>query len=82
MTIPALLEPDGSLTHDPKEKATLFADVFDRKQSNDKLIMPQTCFLETKLTSLAFRSLEIRNMLNGLDGNEGAGPDGIFEEGC
>ena len=60
MTIPALLKPDGSLTHDPKEKATLFADVFDRKQSNDKLTMPQTSFPEAKLTSLAFRSCEIK----------------------
>ena len=42
MTIPALLKPDGFLTHDPKEKVTLFADVFDRKQSNVELTMPQT----------------------------------------
>ena len=35
MTIPALLKPDGSLTHDPKEKATLFKNVIDRKQSKD-----------------------------------------------
>ena len=67
MTIPALLKPDGSLTHDPKEKATLFADVFDRKQINDKLTMPQTCFPEAKMTSLAFRPHEIRNLLNDLD---------------
>ena len=78
MTIPALLKPDGSLTHDPKEKATLFADVFDRKQSDDRLTMPQTCFPEAKLTSLAFRSREIKNLLNDLDAYGGAGPDGIF----
>ena len=29
-----LLEPDGSLTHCPKEKATLLANVFDGKQSD------------------------------------------------
>ena len=40
--------------------------------------MPQTCFPEAKLTSLAFRSHEIKNLLNDLDANGGAGPDGIF----
>ena len=69
MTIPALLKPDGYLTQDPKEKATLFADVLDRKRSNDKLTMPQTCFSEAKLTSLAFRSREIKNLLIDLDAN-------------
>ena len=37
--------------------------LFDRKQSNDKLTMPQTYFPEAKLTSLAFRSREIKNLL-------------------
>ena len=67
MPIPALLKPDGSLTHDLKEKASLFTDVFDRKQSSDKTTMPQTCFLEAKLTSLAFYSNEIKNLLNNFD---------------
>ena len=40
MTVPALLKPDESLTHDPVEKATLFTDMFARKQSNEKLTMP------------------------------------------
>ena len=31
LTVPPLLEPDGSLTHDPKVKASLLADVFDQK---------------------------------------------------
>ena len=60
-TVPALLKPDGSLTHDPKEKATLFADVFDGKQSNEKLTIPQTCFPESILTDLAFWSRAIKN---------------------
>ena len=77
-TVPALLKPDGSLTHDPVEKATLFADVFDRKQSNEKLTLPQTCFPESKLTGMAFRSREIKDLLLDLDAYGGAGPDGIF----
>ena len=40
--------------------------------------MPQTCFPEAKLTSLAFCSHEMKNLLNDLDGNGDAGPDGIF----
>ena len=78
VTLPPLIKPDGSLTHDPKEKATLFADVFDMKQSDDKLTIPQTCFPEAKLTALAFRSHEIKNLLLDLDAHGGAGPDGIF----
>ena len=78
MTVPPLLEPDGSLTHDPKVKASLLADVFDQKQSNDKLRMPQSCFPDAKLTTLAFRSREIEKLLLDLDAYGGAGPDGIF----
>ena len=36
VAVPLLLIPDGSLAHCPKEKAFLFADVFDSKQSNDR----------------------------------------------
>ena len=43
VAVPPLLRPDGSLTHCPKEKTDLFADVFDSKQSNDSLTMPQSC---------------------------------------
>ena len=46
VTVPPLLRPDGSLTHCPKEKAALFADVFDSKQNNDSLTMPRSCFPE------------------------------------
>ena len=33
--MPPLLKPDGFLTHCPKEKATLFANLFDGKQSDE-----------------------------------------------
>ena len=54
VAVPHLLRPDGSLTHYPKEKAALFTDVFDSKQSNDSLTMPQSCFPEAELTTFAF----------------------------
>ena len=78
VAVPPLLRPDGSLTHCPKEKAALFADVFDSKQSNDSLTMPQSCFPEAELTTFAFRSGEVKKLLLELDPYGGAGPDGIF----
>ena len=56
----------------------LFADVFDSKQSNDSLAMPQSCFPEAELTTFAFRSGEVKKLLLELDRYGGAGPDGIF----
>ena len=76
--MPPLLKPDGSLTHCPMDNSTLFGNVFDSKQSNAKLTMPPSCFPEPKLTTLAFRSREIRSLLLDLDAYGGAGPDGIF----
>ena len=75
---PPLLRPDGSLTHFLKEKAALFADVFDSKQSSDSLIMPQSCFPEAELTTFAFHSGEVKKLLFELDRYGGAGCDGIF----
>ena len=77
-SIPPLLKPDGTVTHCPKEKANLFADVFDEKQSNENLTMPHSCDPEAKLTTLALRSRENKNLLLNLDAYGSAGPDGIF----
>ena len=57
MAVPTLLKFDGSLTHDSEEKAALFADEFERKQSNEALTMPQTCFHEAILIAFVFFSL-------------------------
>ena len=77
-TVPPLLIPCGSLTHCPKEKAALLADVFESKQSNGSLTMPQSCFPEVELTTFAFRSGEVKKLLLELDPYGGAGPDSIF----
>ena len=77
-SVPPLLRPDGRLTHCPEEMATLLADVFDRKQSNEKLTMPDSCFPEAKLNSLAFRAREIKDLLLDLDAYGGVDPNGIF----
>ena len=75
---PPLLRPNGSLTHCPKEKADLFSVVFDGKQNNDSLTMPQSCFPEADLTTFAFCSGEVKKLLLELDPYGGAGSDGIF----
>ena len=76
--MPPLLKLDGSLTHCPNDRSILFGNVFDSKQTNAKLTMPQSCFPEAKLATMAFRSREIRKFLLDLDAYSGAGPDGIF----
>ena len=73
-----LLKPDGSLTHCPKEKATLLANVFDGKQSDEVLTLPQSCHPEAKLTTIAFRSRETERLMLDLEPYGGSGPDGIF----
>ena len=76
--MPPLLKPDGSLTHCPKEKSALFANVFAEKQCDGELTLPQTCHPEAKLRTIAFRSREIEKLMLGLDPYGGSGPDGIF----
>ena len=81
--MPPLLKTDGSHTHCPKKKkrkkkATLFANVFDGKQSDEVLTLPQSCHPEAKLTTIAFRSREIERLVLDLDPYGGSGPDGIF----
>ena len=60
--MPPIVKPDGCITHSSLEKATLFADVFDSKQSNEKLDIPLSCFPEPKLTSFAFQSSEVKKL--------------------
>ena len=77
VAVPPLLRPDGSLTYCPKEKSAHFADVYDSKQSNDNLTLPQSCFPKVELT-FAFRCGEAKKLLFELDPYGGSGPDGIF----
>ena len=56
-----------------RRRQPFFADVFDSKQSNGSLTMPQSCFPESVLTTLTFQALLLE-----LDPYGGAGPDGIF----
>ena len=77
-TMPPLRKADGSITYCSKEKADLLAEIFDKKQSNESIILPPTCFPEVKLSSFAFRSREVEHLLLDLDNHGGMDPDGIF----
>ena len=48
-------------------KADLLLDNFDRKQSREAVDLPLTCHPSPSLTTLAFRSREVRCLLLDLD---------------
>ena len=73
-----LKKPDGSLTFAPLEKANLLADYFKSKMSRDEVQIPSGCFPCPKLNSIAFRSSEIRKLLQNLDEYGGVDSNGIF----
>lgn len=77
-SMPPLLKADGSVAHCPKEKADLLADIFEGKQSSEIFNLPPTCFPEVKLSSLAFRSREVKQLILDLDNYGGLDPNGIF----
>ena len=77
-SMPPLLNADGSAIYCPKAKAERLADVFDSKQCGESLLLPQACFPEPKLCSMAFRSSEVKTLLLNLDSHGGIDPNGIF----
>ena len=52
--------------------------MFNGKQSNDSLSIPQSYFPEDELTTFAFHSGEVKKLLLELGPYGGTGPDGIF----
>ena len=76
--LPPLLRPDGKLTSDPREKAELLHQAFEAKQSNQDVPLPDTCHPEPVLTRLAFRSRDVKKIIEGLDSWGGVDPDGFF----
>ena len=55
-------------------KADLFSDHFDGKQSRESIDLPLTCHPSPKLTSLSFRSSEVRRLLLDFDPYGGSDP--------
>ena len=59
-------------------KADLLSDHFDGKQSRESVDLPLTCHPSPSLTTLAFRSSEVRRLLLDLDPYGGSDPLGMF----
>ena len=53
----------GGLVCESVGKADLLSDYFDGKQSRESVDLPLTCHPSPTLTSLAFRSSEVRRLL-------------------
>ena len=53
-------------------------DHFDSKQSREAVDLPLTCHLSPSLTTVAFRSSEVRHLLLGLGPYVGTDPLGMF----
>ena len=77
-SLPSLVRSDGSLCHLPAEKAELLAQNFRRKQSDENVPLPQSCFPDVKLSKFAFRSTELAALLNDLDPFGGCDPLGFL----
>ena len=72
------MKPDGTALYCPTEKAELLAKVFESKQCGESLLLPQSCFPEPKLCSVACRSREVKTLLLEFDIYAGIDPDGIL----
>lgn len=77
-SMPPLSNSDGSVSFDPERKANIFSNVFISKQSDQELLLPLTCFPDSRLRSVAFKSAEVKKYLLELDSYGGIDPDGFF----
>ena len=66
------------IVHVPCEKANLLSSVFDSKQSDSEVTLPHSCVPEPKLKSFAFRSSEVKTLLDELDSYGSAHQRGFF----
>ena len=69
---------DGFVTFDTSEMAEGFTRVFKRKQCDQVLHLPPTCFHNPKITYFAFITSEIKYYLKELNSKGGLDPDNIF----
>ena len=66
-SLPPLVSEGGGLVCVSVDKADLLSDHFDSKQSREAVDLPLTCHPSPCLTTLAFRSSEVRYLLLDLD---------------
>ena len=66
-SLPPLVSGGGGLVCESVGEADLLSDHFDSKQSRGSVVMRHTCHPSSCLTTLAFRSNEVRCLLLDLD---------------
>ena len=76
--MPPLISEGGGLVCESVGKANLLSDHFDSKQSREAVDLPLTCNPSPSLTTFAFRSIEVRRLLLGLDAYGGTDPLSMF----
>ena len=77
-SLPPIVRESGGLVCESVGKAALLSYHFDSKQSREAVELRLTCHPSSSLTTLAFRSSEMRRLLLDLDPYGGADPLGMF----
>ena len=65
--MPPLVIEGGGLVYESVGKTDLLSDHFDSKKSREAVDLPLTCYPSPRLTTFAFRSIEVRRLLVDLD---------------
>ena len=78
LLLPLLVGGGGALVCESVGKDDLLSDHFDGKQSGESVDLPLNCHPSQSLTSFAFRSSEVRQLLLDLDHHGGSDPLGMF----
>ena len=77
-SLPPLIGAGGGLVCESVGKADMLSAHFDGKQSRDPVYLLSTCHPSTSLTTFAFRSREVKQLLLDLDSYGGTDPLGMF----
>ena len=77
-SLPPLIGAGGGLVCESVGKADMMSAHFDGKQSMDPVDLPSTCHPSSSLTTFAFRSREVKRLLQDLDSYSGTDPLGMF----
>ena len=77
-SLPLLIRAGGRLVCEFVRKAEMLSADFDGKQSRDPVDLPSTCHPSPSLTTFAFRSREVKQLLLYLDSYGGTDPLGMF----
>ena len=76
--MPPIISEGGGLVCASVGKADLLSDHFDSKQTREAVDLLFTCHPSPSLTTLAFRSSEVRHLLLDLDPYGGTDPLGMY----